>query len=87
MCGELYVGLSFIFPALFYLTTTTLRIETSELTAVRVFKKTVQQQLETRFRLDSGDLTQSIPIMACMLDPQFILISFQRVKEMLPAAT
>lgn len=71
MCGELHVGLSFIFPVLFNLTSTTLRVEASDLTAVRVFKNTIRQQLETRFKLYSGDLTQSIPTVACMLDPRF----------------
>lgn len=55
MCGELDVGLSFIFPVLFNRTRTTLRIESSDLTAVRVFKNMVRQQLETRFKLRQSD--------------------------------
>uniref|UniRef100_A0AAV2J5E5 HAT C-terminal dimerisation domain-containing protein n=1 Tax=Knipowitschia caucasica TaxID=637954 RepID=A0AAV2J5E5_KNICA len=55
---------------------TTLRVEGSYLSAVRAFKNTVRQQLETRFKLDSDDLPSSIPVVACMLDPRFKHLKF-----------
>ncbi|KAK7173382.1 hypothetical protein R3I93_003262 [Phoxinus phoxinus] len=55
---------------------TTLRVEASDMTAVRAFKNTVRRQLETRFKLESDDLTESIPIVACMLDPRFKHLHF-----------
>uniref|UniRef100_A0AAV2KD59 FERM domain-containing protein n=1 Tax=Knipowitschia caucasica TaxID=637954 RepID=A0AAV2KD59_KNICA len=55
---------------------TTLRVEGSDLSAVRAFKNTVRQQLETRFKLDSDDLPSSIPVVACMLDPCFKHLKF-----------
>uniref|UniRef100_A0AAV2LB67 HAT C-terminal dimerisation domain-containing protein n=1 Tax=Knipowitschia caucasica TaxID=637954 RepID=A0AAV2LB67_KNICA len=55
---------------------TTLRVEGSDLSAVRAFKNTVRQQLETRFKLDSDDLPSSIPVVACMLDPRFKHLKF-----------
>lgn len=76
LCGELHVGLSFIHPVILNMVNTTLRVEASDLTAVRTFKNTVRQQLETRFKLHSDDLTTSVPIMACMLDPRFKHLKF-----------
>uniref|UniRef100_A0AAV2JGN2 HAT C-terminal dimerisation domain-containing protein n=1 Tax=Knipowitschia caucasica TaxID=637954 RepID=A0AAV2JGN2_KNICA len=51
-------------------------VEGSDLSAVRAFKNTVRQQLETRFKLDSDDLPSSIPVVACMLDPRFKHLKF-----------
>ncbi|CAM4503155.1 unnamed protein product [Leuciscus chuanchicus] len=76
MCAELHVGLSFIFPVIFNMISTTLRVEASDMTAVRAFKNTVRRQLETRFKLESDDLTESIPTVACMLDPRFKHLHF-----------
>ncbi|XP_070409459.1 E3 SUMO-protein ligase ZBED1-like [Nothobranchius furzeri] len=76
MCGELHVGLSFIYPVIFNMISNTLCVEESDLAAVRTFKNTVRQQLETRFKLRSEDLTESIPIVACMLDPRFKHLHF-----------
>ncbi|XP_051989511.1 zinc finger BED domain-containing protein 4-like [Xyrauchen texanus] len=73
MCGELHVGLSFIFPVIFNMISTTLHVEASDLTAVRAFKNTVRQQLETR---ESDDLTESISTVARMLDPRFKHLNF-----------
>ncbi|KAK7930597.1 hypothetical protein WMY93_006992 [Mugilogobius chulae] len=56
--------------------TTILRVEDSDLTAVRAFKNTVRGQLETRFKLNSEGFTESIPIVACMLDPRFKHLRF-----------
>lgn len=71
MCGELHVGLSFIYPVIFNMISTTLRVEASDLGVLRSFKNTVRKQLETRFQLHSDNLTESIPLIACMLDPRF----------------
>uniref|UniRef100_A0A1A8FVL7 HAT C-terminal dimerisation domain-containing protein n=1 Tax=Nothobranchius korthausae TaxID=1143690 RepID=A0A1A8FVL7_9TELE len=76
MCGELHVGLSFIHPVIFNMISSTRCVEESDLAAVRTFKNTVRQQLETRFKLSSEDLTESIPIVACMLDPRFKHLQF-----------
>lgn len=76
LCGELHVGLSFIYPVILNMVNTTLRTEASDMTAVRAFKNTVRQQLETRFKLDSDELTKSIPVVACMLDPRFKHLKF-----------
>ena len=40
------------------------------------FQKAVRRQLETRFKLESGGLAESIPIVACMLDPRFKHLQF-----------
>lgn len=53
MCGELHVGLSFIYPVIFNMIKTTLRVQASDLAAVRNFKITVCEQLEKRFKLES----------------------------------
>ena len=77
MCAELHVGLSFIYPVILNLLSEgpdgVLRDDESDIAAARNFKSTVRQQLRTRFKLDSEehDLTASIPILACMLDPRF----------------
>lgn len=76
LCGELHVGLSFIYPVILNMVNTTLRLEAADVTAVRAFKDTVRQQLKTRFKLDSDDLTKSIPVVACMLDPRFKNLKF-----------
>ncbi|XP_030632663.1 zinc finger BED domain-containing protein 6-like [Chanos chanos] len=67
MCAQLYVGLSFIYPV----TDRVLMARESDMAAIRSFKKTVQQQLVTRFKLDSEGLAESVPVVACVLDPCF----------------
>lgn len=76
MCGELHVGLSFIYPVIFNVINTTLCVQESDLGAIRSFKDTVRRQLETRFKLGSDGLAESIPIVACMLDPRFKHLQF-----------
>lgn len=68
MCGELHVGLSFIYPVIFNMIKSTLRVQASDLAAVRNFKIAVREQLEKRFKLESDDLVESIPNVACVLD-------------------
>lgn len=60
---------------------TTLRIEESDMTAECAFKNTVRRQLETRLKLESDNLTESIPTVACMLDPWFKHLHFIPVSK------
>lgn len=76
VCGELHVGLSFIYPVIFNAVNTTLRVHESNLGAIRSFKTTVRAQLVTRFKLESDGLAESIPIVACLLDPRFKRLQF-----------
>lgn len=46
MCGELHVGLSFIYLVIFNMVNITLRVQSSDLAAVRNFKITVGEQLK-----------------------------------------
>lgn len=71
MCGGLHVGLSFIYPVIFNMVNITLRVQSSDLAAVRNFKITVGAQLKKQFKLDSDDLVESIPIVACGLGARF----------------
>uniref|UniRef100_A0A3B4VA39 BED-type domain-containing protein n=1 Tax=Seriola dumerili TaxID=41447 RepID=A0A3B4VA39_SERDU len=72
MCGEMHVGLSFIYPVILNLVDGVLRVEESDVVATRNFKNAVRKQLTTRFKLDTeDDLAGSVPIMACILDPRF----------------
>lgn len=72
MCGEMHVGLSFIYPVILNLVNVVLKVEESDVTATRNFKNTVLRQLKTRFKLDTEeDLAGSVPIIACILDPRF----------------
>lgn len=71
MCGELHVGLSFLYPVLLNLTENTLRPSAGDLTATQAFKERVQKKLVMRFKLDSETAAKSLPISACMLDPRF----------------
>ncbi|XP_071374223.1 E3 SUMO-protein ligase ZBED1-like [Centroberyx affinis] len=48
----------------------------SDLGAIRSFKNAVRRQLETRFKLESDGLAESIPIVASMLDPHFKHLQF-----------
>ena len=78
MCGELHIGLCFICPVIFSVINTTLCVtgQESDLGFIRAFKNAVQRQLETRFKLESDGLAESIPIVACMLDPRFKHLQF-----------
>ncbi|KAI4817482.1 hypothetical protein KUCAC02_010879 [Chaenocephalus aceratus] len=76
MCGENHVGLSFIYPVLLNMANNTLSANESDLAAIRSFKNTVRKELTTRFKLLSRLLAESIPIMACMLDPRFKHLKF-----------
>ncbi|KAJ8364858.1 hypothetical protein SKAU_G00136890 [Synaphobranchus kaupii] len=73
MCGEMHVGLSFIYPVILNMAEDgVLRVEESDVVAARNFKNAVRKQLKTRFKLDTeDDLAGSVPIMACILDPRF----------------
>lgn len=75
MCGELHVGLSFIYPVL-YNVINNLRVQGSDITAIRSLKTTVRKQLVTRFKLESDGLATSIPVVACLLDPRFKHVQF-----------
>lgn len=76
MCGELHVGLSFLYPVLINLTENTLRPSAGDLTATQAFKETVRKQLVMRFKLDYETVAKSLPISACMLDPRFKRLLF-----------
>nr|XP_055027769.1 zinc finger BED domain-containing protein 4-like [Misgurnus anguillicaudatus] len=76
MCGELHVGLSFLYPVIINLTENTLRPSAGDLTGTQAFKETVRKQLVTRFKLDSETVAKSLPISACMLDPRFKRLLF-----------
>lgn len=54
----------------------TLSARESDLAAIHSFKDTVRKELKTRFKLASRVLAESIPITACMLDPQFKHLKF-----------
>ena len=73
MCGEMHVGLSFILPVIHNLVDGMLQVDRSDGTATRNFKNTVRGQLRTRFKLDSEEdtLAESVPVIACALDPRF----------------
>ncbi|KAK5890918.1 hypothetical protein CesoFtcFv8_014394 [Champsocephalus esox] len=76
MCGENHIGLCFIYPVLLNMANNTLSANESNLAAIRSFKNTVRKELTTRFKLLSRLLAESIPIMACMLDPRFKHLKF-----------
>ncbi|KAL7404571.1 hypothetical protein ABVT39_016476 [Epinephelus coioides] len=65
MCGEIHVGLSFIYPFILNLVDGVLQVEESDVLATRNFKNAVLKQLKTRFKLDTeDDLAGSVPIIA-----------------------
>ncbi|KAJ8381066.1 hypothetical protein SKAU_G00018440 [Synaphobranchus kaupii] len=56
MCGEMHVGLSFIYPVILNLAEDgVLRVEESDVVAARNFKNALRKQLKTRFKLDTED--------------------------------
>lgn len=83
MCGELHVGLSFIYPVMCNVINTALCVQKSDMGAIRSFKKTVREQLVTHFKLESDGLAESIPVVACLLDPRFKHLQFlpERIRD------
>lgn len=76
VCGELDVGLSFIYPVIYNVINTTLCVQESDMGVICSFKNTVRGQLVTHFKVESDGLTESIPVVACFLDPCFKHLQF-----------
>jgi len=55
---------------------TTLCVQASDKGAIGSFKNAVRRQLETRLKLESDGLAESIHIVACMLNPRFKHLQF-----------